>query len=196
MAWRSLLDGFRRDDLDALNRRALHGFASVNWRIAKLHQYIVALDQMTESRVLTVETRLVGEANEKLATRGVRFPGSSHGDDAARVVAIAELRLQIVIGVSRSPQIFLAGILGERIAALNHEALDNSMKARAIVKTILRELDKTRHRLRGDFRPEFDNHIALAGFNNGHLLRSGLSFGRAQCGDGENGGDKCDGEGN
>jgi len=55
------------------------------------------------------------------------------------------------------------GILGEGIAALDHEAFDDAMKRSAVVEAFLGQFGKVFHGLGGDIVPEFDDQIAVVG---------------------------------
>ena len=60
-------------------------------------------------------------------------------------------------------------ILGERIAALDHETLDDAMKAGAVVKALFRQFLEILDVSGRDVRPEFDDHVAFGGFDDGNF---------------------------
>ena len=68
-------------------------------------------------------------ADEKLAAGGIGIIRTRHGNHAAHVGLVIELGLDLVAGTAGAPHRFLACVLGERIAALDHEALDDAVKA-------------------------------------------------------------------
>src|SRR5439155_14405691 len=84
----------------------------------------VAFHQFPESGVLVIEGLGGAVADEKLAARRVWICRASHGDDAAHVWAVVELRFDGIPRTARPPLLLLARILGQRVAALNHETLD------------------------------------------------------------------------
>jgi len=76
-------------------------------------------------------------------------------------------------------------VLGQRVTALNHEALDDAVETSPVVKALVRELFEIFHVAGRHVRPEFKDHHALAGFNHGNfvgvhrffLLGGGFGFG-------------------
>src|SRR5262249_49879832 len=131
-----------------------------------LFQHIIAFDQFAKSRVLTVKKRRIREANEKLATRGIRMLRARHRNDTAFMLATIKFRFDFVTWIARAPFRFLRGILGLWIAALDHESLDDSMKTGAIVKAFIGKGLKILNRLWRDIWPKLENHFTLVCFNN------------------------------
>ena len=83
---------------------------------------------------------------------------------------IVELRLDLVARAAFTPMVFFARIFRERIAALNHEALDHAMKAGAVVKSFFRERFEIFDRSGRDLGPEFNDHFAFSRSDHGHFL--------------------------
>jgi len=86
------------------------------------------------------------------------------------VFAIAKLGINLIAGIAGAPTVFLARIFGERIAALNHEALHNAMKTGAVIKGVIRQLLEILNRLGRNIRPELNHHLAPGGANHGNFL--------------------------
>ena len=192
MGSRSLFDGALWNNLDAFDPLPLDGLAAIDRRLADLLQHVLALDEMTKGGVVAVEVLRGIQANEELAARRIRVLGAGHGNDSGHMMALIEFCFHIMVGAAASPHRFLAGVLAERIAALNHETLDDAMKSGAIVETIFRQLDEVGDRVRRDVGPEFDHHLAGGRFNDGDLFLIGRAQGRGS----ENGGEKDGGKGN
>src|SRR5262245_39772852 len=95
---------------------------------------------------------------------------------------LVELGFDLITGAARAPTALFGFVLRVRVAALNHEILDDAMKARAVVETLFGELLEILHMARRNVRPEFEDHFALGSIDNGnfaHRLESyflGSSF--------------------
>ena len=103
---------------------------------------------------MAVEKISGGEADKKLAAGRVWIAGSGHGKHALVVRAIAEFSFDLVAGIAGAPTKFLARILGERVAALDHETLHNPVKAGAVIKRIVGEFLEILHCFRGCLGPK------------------------------------------
>src|SRR6185369_6598152 len=136
-----LLRGVRGDNLDALNRHALHRLArfAVSVRadrsLGNFFQRVVAFDQLAERGVLVVEAGSRGVADEELAAGGIRIARPSHRDDAPLVFAGVELGVDRIARAALAVGRFLRGILRVRLAALDHETVDDAMERGAVIKT-------------------------------------------------------------
>ena len=72
----------------------------------------------------------------------------------------------------------LLGILGQRVAALDHEALDDAVKTGAVVKALVGERLEILDGLGRDVGPEFDDHRAFGGGDDGDFVGvSGVAHG-------------------
>jgi len=60
--------------------------------------------------------------------------------NAARVRLVVELGLDLVARAARAPGIFLTVVLRQRIAALDHETLDDAVKTGSVIKTLVRQV--------------------------------------------------------
>src|SRR5690606_8319796 len=100
--------------------------AAGHGRVADLFQHVLTFDQLAENRVLVVEEWSVVEHHEELRAGGVRMAATSHREDALHMLLVAELGLDLVAWITRAPVLFLACVFRERIAALDHEALDDA----------------------------------------------------------------------
>ena len=132
-------------------------------------QHVVAFDQFAEGGVLAVEESWVAVADEKLGASRIGIIRARHGEHTAFVGAFVEFRFDLVAGAAGAPVIFLARIFCQRVAALDHETFDDAVKTGAVVKTFLGEGLEILDRLRGDVRPEFDDHVAFGGFDDGYF---------------------------
>ena len=90
---------------------------------------------------------------------------------------IVELRLDAMARTAGAPAFLGIEVLGQRLAALYHKSLHDAMKRRAIVKTIPGQLLEILDRLRRDIRPEFHNHLARGGFDDGYFVFAHNEFG-------------------
>ena len=101
-------------------------------------------DDLTESRVLTVEMGRVLVHNEELAGCRVGIEGSRHRDNASLVLdgvadaVCAEFALDVLLCAAHS--------VAERIAALDHKARDNSVEGESVVEALGNELLKILNR--------------------------------------------------
>src|SRR3954469_12577339 len=88
--------------------------------------------------------------NEELAAAGV-FSGVRHGEGSSRVFVSVEvsLALDLVAGPAGADA-RIVGILGEGIAALNHEVRDDPMKPGTVIELAVGQLLEVLHGL-GDF---------------------------------------------
>ena len=160
-----------RNDFDADDAHAFVG--AVLWmrgRGADFFQNVVAFDQLAERGVLMVEERRVAMTDEKLAAGGIGIVRAGHGNDAAHVRAVIELGLDLVTRPARAPQVFLARVLGQRVAALNHETFDDPVKTSAVIKAFLGEGFEILDGLGRDLGPEFDDHFTFGGVDDGDFV--------------------------
>src|SRR5204863_1080978 len=102
---------------------------------------------------------------------GIRVLGAGHRDYAALMWAVVELGLDGMARPTGTPTGFLIWVLGERIPALNHEALHNAVKGGTVVKAFLGQGLEILDRLRGDIGPKLDGHFACGCFDNGSFVR-------------------------
>ena len=101
--------------------------------------------------------------DEELAAIGVRA-GIGHGQRADLVaIGIAlGLVLELVAGA--------AAAAGRRVAALNHEILDDAMELRAVIKAFAGQEYEIVHRLGRVFREKLADDLALRCFERGRVL--------------------------
>src|SRR4029077_4434830 len=86
-------------------------------------------------------------------------------DNTALVWMIVKLGLDVVIGSAFAVAVLLCRIFRIRIAALNHEFLDDPMENRAVVKTLSRKLFEILDRIWCRIGPKLQDHIAFAGLD-------------------------------
>ena len=132
-------------------------------------QNVVALDELAERGVLAVEKARIAMADEKLGAGGIGIIRARHREDAANVGLVVEFRLDLVAGAAGAPQILFGIVFRVGVAPLNHEILDDAMKAGAVVKALPGELLEIFDVAGRNIRPEFDNHFACAGVKNGNF---------------------------
>ncbi len=82
---------------------------------------------------------------------------------------VIELGLDGVARPARAPHVFLAWVLGQRVAALNHKAFDDAVKAGAVVKALVGQLLEILDGLGCDLGPQFDDHFAFGGGDVGNF---------------------------
>ena len=166
-----LLQGGAIHDLDALHALTLvRTILGANLSGSQLLQHVVALDELAEGRVLTIQEARVAVADEELAACRIRILGPGHGDHTPLVGALVELGLDLVARVAGAPAVLLGIVLGQRIAALDHETLDDPMERGAIVEALLGQGFEILDGLRGHIRPELDDHVAGNGLDDGDLV--------------------------
>src|SRR5688572_30409357 len=90
---------------------------------------------------------------------------------------VVELSLDLVTGITGAPTALARLILRQRIATLDHEALDHTVKTGAVVKPLLRQFLKILDVARRNVRPEFEDHLALGGVDDCDFAH-GNSMGR------------------
>ena len=102
--------------------------------------HVHALAHLTEHRVHLVEMRLGRVADEELAAAGV-LAGVRHGQGAGHVLVGVEVGLALdLVARAAGADARVARLLGERIAALDHEVRDDPVKAGAVVELAVGEL--------------------------------------------------------
>src|SRR5690349_4468211 len=104
-----------------------------------LLQDVIALDEFAKRSVLVIEETRVSMTDKELAAGRVRIVGACHGKNTPIMMVIIKLGFNLVARPTRTPTAFRLGIFGERISTLNHKALNDPVKAGAIVKTFLGE---------------------------------------------------------
>src|SRR5215813_2116642 len=80
------------------------------------------------------------KADEELRTSRVRVRSAGHGNHAAVMAMIVELSFNIVTGSALPVAILFCRIFRIRIAALDHELLDDPMENRPVIKALTRQL--------------------------------------------------------
>ena len=107
-----------------------------------------ALDDLAPDRVLAVEERRVGEADEELAVGEVRALRARHRQRAAHVRLAVELGLQLLARA--------AGAGAGRVAGLRHEAVDDAVEDDAVIEALARQLLDPRDMVGREVGPELD----------------------------------------
>jgi len=74
---------------------------------------------------------------------------------------VVELRFDLVAGSPVPQRPSASGIFRQRIAALDHEALDDAMKTGAVVETLFGKGLEILDRFWSHVRPEFDGHFTV-----------------------------------
>ena len=109
-----------------------------------------------------IQEIIVGYVDEELTRSRVRIVGASHRD---RVLVVLEAVVGFVFNRSLG---FLLLQTGFKAAALNHEAADDAVENRAVVKTRANVLQKIFTGLRCSCFIEFDVKDALVGRKANH----------------------------
>ncbi len=130
--------------------------------------------------VLLVQKAGIAMTDEELRPSGIRVLRTRRGEDAAHMGFVVELGLDLVAGSARTPTALLGLVLGEMIAPLNYEALDDAVETGAVVETLFREFLEVFDVARRDVRPEFEDHFAFGGFEDSDFVgvhSFGIRFG-------------------
>ena len=122
---------------------------------------------------MAVEELGVAEADEELAAGAVGVLGARGGEHAPDVRAVVELGLDLVAGIAGAPAGFVRDVFGERVAALDHEAFHDAMERGAVVEPLAGELLEVLDVAGGDVGPELDDHLAVAGVDEGDFVGGG-----------------------
>src|SRR5690606_21886908 len=134
--------------------------------------HIHPLGHLAEDGVDPVEMRLRRVGDEELAAAGV-LAGVRHRQ-RARVVLVRvarSLALDLPAGTAgANPRV--AGILGERIATLDHEVTDHAMETGAIVELAVGELLEIGDRVRGGIVIQLGGDGAALGHEGGSRHRT------------------------
>src|SRR4051812_21824580 len=165
----AVLCGRNANTLDRYARERLAFLAatsSFDGCLADFSEDLVPGNELPERCVFTVKKGRITQTNEELATGRIRIIRASHGNNAALMRAFVKLSFDLVAWVTGTPLVFSPQIFGQRIAALNHEAFDDPMKSRAIVKALVRKLLKILHSFGSDIRPQFQRQLAGTRFDN------------------------------
>jgi hypothetical protein len=110
-------------------------------------------------------------ADKKLAAARIRHTGVGHGEDAG---AVRMLDRQFVGDVVTGPARAGAG----RVAALDHESFDDTMKDRAVVESFLRKEYKVIDGLGRFAGQQLDLETAEAGIESGIVFLGGVNLHR------------------
>ena len=139
-----------------------------------------ALGDLAEDRVNLVEMRLGAVADEELAATGI-LAGVGHGESAGGVLVGIKVgfTLDLVAGPA-GPHPSVVGVLGQRIAALNHEVGDHPMEPGAIVKHAVSQLLEVQDRAGNLLVEQLGHNGSLArlngsGLRHGRFLLSGIA---------------------
>ena len=101
-------------------------------------EYVKAVGELAERRVRPVEVRRVPVHDEELRACGVGMHGASHGNDTSGVLQ------RVLYAVLRKFALdLIAGTAHTRtggVAALDHEACDNSVEDESVIKALVCEL--------------------------------------------------------
>src|SRR3989344_1973752 len=132
-------------------------------RILYLGDDIHAVGDAAEDRVLRIEERIIRGIQEKLAAVGVR-PGIRHRYGSLFILIIFMYLVgELIPRSARSPPRDSGVVFGERVPALDHESLDDTVKFRPIIETFFRELHEIRDRVRRIGLHQLNRDIALGG---------------------------------
>src|SRR5437870_8443726 len=104
------------------------------------------------------------ETDKKLRPSRIRIRPARHRENTALVWMIVKLGLDVVIGSAFAVAV-LCRIFRIRIAALNHEFLNDPMENRAVVKTLSRKFFEILDRIWCRIGPKLHDHIAFAGLD-------------------------------
>src|SRR5262249_3837653 len=105
--------------------------------------------------------------DKKLRASTVRVLGASHGDHTTDVRTVVEFGFNLIARATCAISGLVFLVFGVRIAPLNHEVWDDTMKDGLVIKPGLCELDKIFHVLRRFIRKEADLDAAEFRVNNG-----------------------------
>ena len=102
---------------------------------------------------------------------------------------VVELGIDAVARPAGAPDILRRRHFGQRVAALDHKALDNAMETGAIVESSFGEFFEIGDRIRRGLGPESDDHLTLRGVDDSDFIgrrRSGQGVrvgigGRSRC---------------
>ena len=108
-----------------------------------------------------VEKVVVVDVDEKLRTGRVWVVGASHGDRAAGVF---EAVFAFVVDGFASGLFDDCAVLRFKAAALDHEAVDDAVKDRAVVMFLFHIIDEVGDSDWGFFFVEFEDDVAVIGF--------------------------------
>ena len=119
-------------------------------------EHVHALDHLTKHGVMVVQVRCGDVGDEELAAIRVRA-GIGHRQDAGAAVAQGGMEFigKLIAGAAHAG----AG----RVAALDHERLDDAVEGGVVVEAIARQEDEVVHGLGGLISEELDDDVALAG---------------------------------
>ena len=106
--------------------------------VRDLVEDLLAGDELTKGRIFIIKEGGVAVADEELAAGAVRVARARHGEHALHVGAVVELGLDHVAGSAGAGGAAGAD-LGVGATALDHEALDDSVKGRTVIKSFTGE---------------------------------------------------------
>src|SRR5215831_11286411 len=107
----------------------------------------------------------ISMADKELAAGRIRVLGPRHGKHAAVVVAVIKFGSDFITWIARAPAMFGFRILGKRVSPLNHEALDDPVKAGAVIEAFFGQGLEILDGFGRHVRPKLEHHFAFRGLN-------------------------------
>jgi hypothetical protein len=101
----------------------------------------------------------LAHTDEELGTGTVRIVGARHRKDAPLVRFTVELCFDLVSGAAHAMR-GAVGILAVRVAPLDHEFWNHSMKGGAVVKAFFGQFDEVFHMAGRDIMKESEHNIS------------------------------------
>ncbi len=175
----NLLDGHGLDDYVIVGGIAAVGLDACDFiqnleSLVELTEYGVAVGRAGAYLVVVQEMHVVAMDNEELAADGIGHgrlcpaKGASHMGEA-RVVLVADGGAWALGGVA-------AGTVPVgKVAALDHEILDDTVEGGSVILALLGQLDKVRGAFAYTFLEEAELHRSVVGLHDGDGF-AGLGF--------------------
>src|SRR6516225_3609954 len=137
--------------------RIAHGFPALD-----LVDVLHTLRDLTPDGILPIEPGRVCEADEELAVGRVRILCARHGDGAAYMLLLGKFRLELS---TRAP-----GSGSLRATRLCHEAVDDTVKHKAVVEPAADQLSDAGNMIGSKIGAHGDCHPALGGLKNERVV--------------------------
>ena len=139
---------------------------------------VLALENLAKDSMLTVQVMLRRLRNKELGTVRIRTT-IRHRNHTSFMGQLADF---VINGIAGAP-----GTIAFGVSPLNHESLNNTVKAKSLVKALVRQVYKVSDRIRSRLEIEVNDNLTFVSFNNGFdgldsriILVKVLSFGTTE----------------
>ena len=167
--WISLAEGIHGDGLDdgRVDRPVRGGTDGRQLRQLQAHIQAGLIHRLAKGGIGAVQVRGGAHHQEELGTGGVIGLRARHGDDAGHVLDV--VLLEAVFGELALDHVAGAAAAGAlRVAALQHEAVDDAVENQAVIEALVHEGNKVVHGVGSLVRVQLQLNDAAVVHRDGH----------------------------